>query len=84
MAYNNFRIFKSINITDTFFETIIDNGLPFTKDNEVILICATGDKSKIYSEYLNKKGMNVYSVKGGMIEWREQEKPLVRNIKKLR
>ena len=32
MAFKNNNIKGSINITDTFFDEIIENGLPFTKE----------------------------------------------------
>lgn len=66
LAYKNMHIANSINITDTYFEDILDNGVPFDKNNKILLVCAVGDKSKNYSAFLNKKGLDVYSIKGGM------------------
>lgn len=80
LAYKNSHIKGAINITDTYFEDIIDNGVPFSKSNIVLLVCAVGDKSKTFSAYLNKKGMNVYSLNGGMVAWRDEGMPLERNL----
>ena len=74
MAFKNIHIKNSINITDMFFDDLVSNGLPFPKDKVVLLVCPTGDKSKKYSAYLNKNGLNVYSLKGGFNNYRLQNK----------
>lgn len=84
MAYNNFKIKNSINILDSTFEEMIENGLPFDKSMDVILVCANGSKSDIYSAFLNEKGLNVYSLTGGMQEWIEKNMPVIKGIRKLR
>ena len=78
LAYKNGHINDAMNITDTYFDDIVDNGIPFSKESKILLVCAVGDKSYKFSAYLNKKGLNVYSLKGGMTEYREQGLPLVR------
>ena len=83
MAYKNFHIKDSINITDIFFEDLINNGLPFPKDKKILLVCPTGDKSRKYSAYLNKKGLNVYSLKDGFNSYRLNNKELVREIRSI-
>lgn len=80
LAYKNGHINNSINITDIFFEDVVDNGLPFSKENTVLLVCSIGDKSKKFSSLLNKKGMNVYSLEEGMTAWRENSLPLKRSL----
>ena len=84
MAFKNNNIKGSINITDTFFDEIIENGLPFTKETEVIMVCVDGKKTNRYSKFLNKKGLNVISLKGGIMAWREKGLPIARNVMKLR
>ena len=83
MAYKNIHIKDSINITDVFFDDLVNNGLPFPKDKKVLLICPTGDKSKKYSAYLNKNGLNVYSLKDGFNNYRLNNKELVREIRSI-
>lgn len=78
LAYKNAHISNSINITDIYFEDIVENGLPFSKNNTVLLACAVGDKSRSFSALLNKKGLNVYSLEGGMVNWRNTGLPLDR------
>ena len=81
LAYKNGHIANAINITDIFFEDLVDNGTPFSKENSVLLVCSIGDKSKKFSSLLNKKGMNVYSLENGMIAWKENSFPLKRSLR---
>ena len=83
MAFKNMHIKDSINITDVFFDDLVSNGLPFPKDKKVLLICPTGDKSKKYSAYLNKNGLNVYSLKGGFNGYRLSNKKLERETRSI-
>ncbi len=81
LAYKNGHIANAINITDIFFEDLVDNGTPFSKENSVLLVCSIEDKSKKFSSLLNKKGMNVYSLENGMTAWRENSLPLKRSLR---
>ena len=81
LAYKNGHIENAINITDIFFEDLVDNGTPFSKENSVLLVCSIGDKSKKFSSLLNKKGMNVYSLENGRTAWRENSLPVKRSLK---
>ena len=82
LAYKNNHIKNSINITDVFFDDLVSNGLPFCKQNKVLLVCAVGDKSLKYSAYLNKKGLDVYSLTGGITEYKENDLPFVSGLKR--
>lgn len=81
LAYKNGHIANAINITDIFFEDLVDNGTPFSKENSVLLVCSIGDKSKKFSSLLNKKGMNVYSLENGMTAWRENSLSVKRSLR---
>lgn len=81
LAYKNGHIANAINITDIFFEDLVDNGTPFSKENTILLVCSIGDKSKKFSSLLNKKGMNVYSLENGMTAWRENSLPVKRSLR---
>jgi len=83
VAYANGHIENAINITDIYFDDIVDNGLPFGINQTVLLICAVGDKSKKYSAFLNKQSGNVYSLTGGIVAYRDMSMPLIRNTKRL-
>ena len=81
LAYKNGHIANAINITDIFFEDLVDNGTPFSKENSVLLVCSIGDKSKKFRSLLNKKGMNVYGLENGMTAWRENSLPVKRSLR---
>ncbi|MBB1548623.1 MAG: pyridoxal-phosphate dependent enzyme [Clostridiales bacterium] len=81
LAYKNGHIANAINITDIFFEDLVDNGTPFSKENSVLLVCSIGDKSKKFSSLLNKKGMNAYGLENGMTAWRENSLPVKRSLR---
>ena len=83
LAYKNGHIKGAINITDMFLDDIIDNGIPFSKKSIILFTCTIGDKSVKYSAFLNKNGLQTYSLQGGMIEYRENNLPIERDIKKL-
>lgn len=83
LAYKNGHIKGAINITDMFFDDIVDNGIPFDKETKILLACAVGDKSLRYSAFLNKKGLNTFSLSGGMVEYRDMDLPLQRDIKRI-
>ena len=48
------------------------------------MVCVDGKKTNKYSKFLNKKGLNVVSLKGGIMAWREKGLPISRNVMKLR
>ena len=83
VAYTNGHIENAINITDIYFDDIVDNGMPFGINQTILLICAVGDKSKKYSAFLNKQGGSVYSLTGGIVAYRDMSMPLIRNTKRL-
>ena len=82
LAFKNNHISNSMNITDIFFDDLVDNGLPFCKNNRVLLVCAIGDKSLKYSAFLNKKGLDVYSLTGGVTKYKEDGCELISNLKR--
>jgi len=44
------------------------------KDNEIVVICRTGNRSGTATQFLREKGFNAENVMGGMVEYRELEK----------
>lgn len=76
MAYRISHIENAINITDVFMDQLIENGTPFPKDRKILLVCVYGEKSKKYSALLNSRGLDTYSLSGGMIEYKKYTKSL--------
>lgn len=85
LAFKTNHIKNSINILDSYFEEIVDSGIPFSNEQIVLLVCPVGENSKKFGALLNKKGFqNVYSLENGVVGWRDCGYPLERsNIKKL-
>lgn len=79
-AYQNAHIKDSINFTDMYFEDMINYNIPFDKERKVLLVCANGHKSAKIAAYSNKKGLDVYSLQGGIIEYKNANLPLLKNI----
>jgi rhodanese-related sulfurtransferase len=50
------------------------NELSKYKDNEIVVICRTGNRSGTATQFLREKGFNAKNVLGGMAEYRELEK----------
>lgn len=66
LAFRVAHIKNSINILGDVFTEVIKNTLPFEKSQTVLIVCAIGEHSKKYSALLNAKGLNTYSLKGGI------------------
>ncbi|MDO4759434.1 MAG: pyridoxal-phosphate dependent enzyme [Candidatus Saccharibacteria bacterium] len=82
MAYRISHIEGAVNITDMFMDDLIENGTPFQKDREILLVCPSGQKSLKYSALLNSRGLDTYSLKGGMTEYRKYTKGLKSELSK--
>lgn len=83
LAYRNSHIPGAINITDFFLEDMVANGLPFSKNQKILLVCVNGEKSLKFSALLNKKGLNTFSLSGGMLEYRNQNLPSESSIERI-
>ena len=55
-------------------------GMIVKPDDEIILICRTGNRSAILAHMLTKQSgyKNVYNVKGGISKWIEEKKTVER------
>lgn len=70
------RIPNSIYIGKGIIEREIENAVPNIK-TEIILYCGGGYRSALAAENLQKMGYkNVYSMMGGISEWKEMNLPL--------
>jgi cysteine synthase B len=61
----------SINIVDSIFEDVVRYAPPFSKGTEVLLACPVGEKSRMFSALLNKKGFAAHSLGGGLTKYVE-------------
>ena len=83
LAFRSSHIPNSINITDSYFEELIDTGIPFSENMFVMLVCPVGENSKKFVALMKKKGFDAYSLEGGIVAWRDAGYPMKRlNLKK--
>ncbi|HMI08997.1 MAG TPA: pyridoxal-phosphate dependent enzyme [Candidatus Saccharimonadales bacterium] len=73
----NFHIEGSLNYPEDLLKEVLENGTPFA-DRPVLLVCPTGDRSKLLASVLSKRGVKAYSLGGGLLAWRSAGLPLVR------
>lgn len=79
-AYQALHIDGSINIVDEVFADLLHAGLPFGRNQPVLLVCPVGEKSLRYAALLTRMGhRDVRSLDGGVIAWRDAGAELVRD-----
>lgn len=65
----------NINVqSDKFRETAVKK---LSKDSAVLVYCRSGKRSLTAAEILTKLGYKVVNLKGGIIDWKENGRPLV-------
>ena len=48
------------------------------KEKTIIAYCRSGNRSGIAAEILSKQGFSVYNLDGGMIQWHEEQLPVIK------
>jgi cysteine synthase B len=61
----------AINIPENMLEDMIGKTQPFPKGKKVMFICAVGQKSLKVAAYLRHKGVNAYSLEGGIVAYQK-------------
>jgi cysteine synthase B len=74
LAFKASRIPGSLNIPTDGLEDIADMGVPFANDQKVVLVCPTGEVSKRFAAYFKTKGVDITSLEGGFVGWRDAGK----------
>jgi cysteine synthase B len=73
IAYKTTHIKGSINILGSQFEDLIESGVPFSNDQNVLLVCPIGENSKKCAALLKKRGFHsVWSLEEGVVGWRDR------------
>lgn len=80
MAYRVGHIEGAVNLADKFLDEMIEHGLPFEKEREIVLICVSGYRAGRYSALLNSRGLKSYAMKGGMSAWQERGGKIVSEL----
>jgi cysteine synthase/rhodanese-related sulfurtransferase len=79
-AYAALHIEGSMNIVDELFDELVRGGLPFSRQQPVLLACPVGEQSARYAALLTRMGHpDVRSLTGGIVAWRDAGAPLVRD-----
>jgi cysteine synthase B len=73
-----FRIKGSICYPEDYLREILQTGTPISGD--VLFVCPTGEKSLTYASILKDRGVNSYSLKGGLLAWRAANLELERGL----
>lgn len=70
-AFEMAHIPGSINIPDSKLKNMIESGNPFSQNQEILLVCPSGRRSQKYAALLERKGVEAFSLKTGLIGWKE-------------
>lgn len=57
--------------------TFVEHVDEIDPERDVYLICARGGRSAQAAQYLESRGFDTVNVEGGMVEWNEQQRPVV-------
>lgn len=63
----------SLNVPQEKFEKWIDGQAPFSQGQQVLIICAIGERSRHYAAYLNGRGVKAYNLEGGIMAWADHQ-----------
>jgi cysteine synthase B len=80
LAYRAGHIPNSINITDTFLEEMVDDRRPFPKQKKILIACVRGTASRRVVGYLRRQGYDAYNLEGGILEWKQNQFPLTKDL----
>ncbi|WP_030214484.1 pyridoxal-phosphate dependent enzyme [Streptomyces bikiniensis] len=79
-AFDALHIPGSVNIVDEVFAELLHGGMPFGRNQPVLLACPVGEQSAKYAALLTRMGHgDVRSLTGGVVAWRDAGAPLVRD-----
>jgi cysteine synthase/rhodanese-related sulfurtransferase len=78
-AYQALHIDGAINIVEELFGELLHGGLPFGRNQPVLLVCPVGEASARYAALMTRMGHTAaFSLAGGVIAWRDAGGELVR------
>jgi len=66
----------AINLMDKQLIDMLDDGIPFSKNQKLLFVCPSGDISKRFASFINNKGIESKSLAGGLLAWRQAGKQL--------
>lgn len=79
--FMNFHIPHSMSYPEEHLREILETGTPFSPDKPLLLVCPTGDRSLLLAALMRQRGVNAYSLAGGLMAWRRARLPLQRKAR---
>ncbi len=74
----HFRLKGSACYPEELLREMLLEGNPLPSDKPVLFVCPRGDRSSIYAKLLRDKGVEAYSLAGGLMAWRASGLPYER------
>ncbi len=78
MAYRIGHVPGAVNIRDDHLDDMLRDGIPFPPGHTVVLVCPVGEYSKRVAALLTAQGHTAYSLRGGILAWRDAGRPMER------
>ena len=76
--FEAFHIEGSLNYPEELLREISEQGTPFSDTSPVLFVCPRGDRSLLYASLFRKRGVEAYSLAGGLLAWRSAGLELAR------
>ncbi len=80
LAFRMGHVDGSVNFPYERLDEILNETIPFDKRQNLLLLCAVGEKSLVVSTFLRQQGFDVRSLEEGITAWRDNDLPLRRGI----
>lgn len=69
--FMNFHIAGSMNYPEEHLREVLESGVPFARTSPVLVVCPMGDRSLLLAAVLRQRGIEAYSLAGGLMAWRQ-------------
>lgn len=69
--FTNFHIAGSVNYPEEYLREMLESGTPVARTSPVLVVCPMGDRSVLIAAVLRQRGIEAYSLAGGLMAWRQ-------------
>lgn len=77
--FSKFRINGSVCYPEEHLREVLIYETPFA--GQVLFVCPSGERSILYAKLLRDRGVQGFSLKGGLVEWRQAGLPIERPVR---
>ena len=74
--FRAFHIENSISYPEDILREVSENATPFDNNKPILFVCPKGDRSLFIASVLRDRGIESYSLEGGLRKWRSAKLPL--------